>query len=583
MGQLPPCCRPDFELPALPEQVATLVEAASEHVAWLTLEEMAWQVGRLYTALVGRRMRERLGIYYTPPSLARELVDMVDEAGLRWEEAHVLDPACGGAAFLVPVCQKVFRAAAHGTARPIGGQDIACRIHGMEVDRFSGWLSGVLAHRCLEIEAGTSLPRAHPRVRLGNVLKAARPESGRYDLVITNPPYERISVPARLREEFRSSLYGHANLYGMFVEASLRLCREGGYVALVAPVSFLGGQYFQRLRTLIEQEGMLAHICFIEERQGIFDGVLQEICLVLLKKGGWGPTRISHYRRVEGRQIVQELTLGRRNGRPWIIPRSVQDVGLWEVVRRCSWTIADYGYHASTGPLVWNRHRSQLRKEKGEHSYPIIWAQSVRPGGRFRFPAPRREWQFIEVLPGQEHLVRRQPVVLVQRTTAKEQPRRLLAASLDEHFIHQWGGYVAENHVNLLLPGGRPKLSPAGLAVLLNTGLIDRIFRWISGTVAVSASELMELPLPDPEVLYKEGIIGLLEEIGYSVASGQTCEWEVELDSMLEMAYRLSAHAEYPATQEVLDVPLAYLRTKAAGGSPGAGAPGADIPPGKLG
>lgn len=46
---------------------------------------------------------------------------------------------------------------------------------------------------------------------------------------------------------------------------------------------------------------------------------------------------------------------------------------------------------------------------------------------------------------------------------------------------------------------GTPKVSPAALTVLLNTDVVDQLFRCINGSVAVSAYELQALPLPPPE------------------------------------------------------------------------------------
>ena len=46
---------------------------------------------------------------------------------------------------------------------------------------------------------------------------------------------------------------------------------------------------------------------------------------------------------------------------------------------------------------------------------------------------------------------------------------------------------------------GAPRVAPAALAVLLNSGVVDQVFRCINGSVAVSAYELEALPLPAPE------------------------------------------------------------------------------------
>ena len=80
-------------------------------------------------------------------------------------------------------------------------------------------------------------------------------------------------------------------------------------------------------------------------------------------------------------------------------------------------------------------------------------------------------------------------VVLVQRTTAPEQPRRLVAAELTAERLSEWSGaVVVENHVNVLRSTVADNaLSSSLLAALLNSAVFDRLFRCLTGTVAVSA------------------------------------------------------------------------------------------------
>jgi adenine-specific DNA-methyltransferase len=89
----------------------------------------------------------------------------------------------------------------------------------------------------------------------------------------------------------------------------------------------------------------------------------------------------------------------------------------------------------------------------------------------------------------------------VQRTTAKEQRRRLIAAELSQAFIETHGGVIVENHLNMVRAIGAPKVSPAAVAAVLNSDIIDQVFRCISGSVAVSAFELEAIPLPPASVM----------------------------------------------------------------------------------
>ena len=133
----------------------------------------------------------------------------------------------------------------------------------------------------------------------------------------------------------------------------------------------------------------------------------------------------------------------------------------------------------------------------------MIWAESVTADGRFLFRANKKNHEpYFKPKTGDEWLITRKPCVLLQRTTAKEQNRRLIAAELPKRFLATHGAVVIENHLNMIRPiNGTPHVAPKVLTALLNTEIVDRAFRCLSGSVAVSAYELEALPLPPPETL----------------------------------------------------------------------------------
>ena len=56
-----------------------------------------------------------------------------------------------------------------------------------------------------------------------------------------------------------------------------------------------------------------------------------------------------------------------------------------------------------------------------------------------------------------------------------------------------------ENHLNMVRPMvEKPAVSLRVIAAFLNSEVVDAAFRCISGSVAVSATELEALPLPSP-------------------------------------------------------------------------------------
>src|SRR6202034_1726890 len=105
-----------------------------------------------------------------------------------------------------------------------------------------------------------------------------------FDLVIGNPPFGRVSLPATQRERFARSLYGHANLYGLFTDLAVGLARPGGLISFLTPSSFLAGEYFKNLRAVLSREAPPVAIDFVTARKGVFEDVLQETVLATYRK-----------------------------------------------------------------------------------------------------------------------------------------------------------------------------------------------------------------------------------------------------------------------------------------------------------
>ena len=482
--------------------------ALGEAAAWLTVDEAAYVIGSTYAAMLPPEYRSEHGVFYTPPHVVARLLDAASAAGVDWRKCTVLDPACGGGAFLAPVAARMIDAMT-GCDRRVILRNIASRLRGYELDAFAAWMSQVFLEAVLHTKldgAGSSIFDA---IEVGDALgkHAATPN---FDLVVGNPPYGRVSLKSDQRDIFKRSLYGHANLYGIFLDFAIRRARaDGGVIAYVTPTSFLSGEYFKRLRALLVDEARPLTLDFVEERSGVFDDVLQETLLAVYRRGACASGPAVHFFDGRGSSVAPtsacEVTLPVDVEGPWILPRSPSSIALAAQLRAFTHRLCDWGYGVSTGPLVWNRYKDRLRARAERHAVPLIWAEAVSSEGTFSFRAARRNHAPYFAVKDHEAdgwLLVEKPCVLLQRTTSKEQARRLVAAELPATFLTEHGAVTVENHLNMIVPVvPSPKVNTAALAAFLNSAAADRAFRCISGSVAVSAYELESMPLPAPDSL----------------------------------------------------------------------------------
>jgi len=511
-------------------------KAARAFFADLPEDERHYWIASLYALLMPPARRRRLAVYFTPPHLARYAIDVLVDAGVKPGVDRILDPASGGAAFLVPLAARIAR---EGRRRGLAGNDILRRIEdtlsGIEVEPNLASLSQSLLSELLSEEMAVAGRRKlQMQIERANALTLCAPED-LYDAVIGNPPYGRIFRPSRqLLKTFAPVITdGYVNLYSLFVKQSLDWVKPGGIVCLILPLSFIGGSNFSSLRKYILEFARLIRLDPIEKRDDVFLDVLYDLCVLVLEKKDAKP----RYVKAQSALLTANQTaleLGHLDiplfpsTRVWALPDGVQNDRLFESGLA---TLQDYGYFTKTGYFVWNREKQRYRTGFGPRSteVPLFWAHNVRANAQCEPLADRTgsgRLGFVKISADNTAVVHTDAIIL-QRTSNRRQKRRLIAGTVRRRWVPGRMGFVTENHTILILPDPAKvqKLSLTMLCRLLNTEAVDARFRRMSGTVSVSTKALRSLPLPAADEVQK----------AFAAASSD--------DEASEMAYALSVMA----------------------------------------
>ena len=465
-----------------------------------TNEKAGYYIGNIYTSLLPEKYRAEKGAYYTPPILVKRMLYNLDCYGIDWEKNTILDPSCGGAAFLTIITRFIINKFNKIKSGKEILEIIENNIFGYEIDPFAAWISQVLLEiEVYDIYLETQI-RLNKRILVKDSLKLDYKR--KFDIVIGNPPYGKLKLNSDLRNKFKDTIYGHPNMYGLFTEIAVNITKKNGFIAFVTPTSFLGGNYFKKLREYLSENAPLVSIDFIKDREGVFKDVLQETALTIYK-------RADSNRDVVVSEIITDKYLDEidvndlgsfkidiDSDKPWIIPRDKEKISIYKNLNNKNRTLTNYGYKIKTGQLVWNRYKSQISYSP-EGAFPLIWAESILRNGSFEFKYSKRNHApYFKVESGQDFLLTKRECIIVQRTTSKEQSKRIIAAVLPQEFIDEYGGVVVENHINVIEKTNESILDLNTLCFLLNSLTVDHIFRCINGSVAVSAYEMNSIPLP---------------------------------------------------------------------------------------
>jgi adenine-specific DNA-methyltransferase len=211
------------------------------------------------------------GVFYTPADVAdfiveqtlRPLVAEMPANGVR--SLRVLDPACGCGAFLLAayrwLCDWRETSAGH-RLRPTQRRAIARRLAGIDIDP----VAVKLARESLGKAAGLPAAELADNIRVGDALLAHDDWfCGRFDAVVTNPPYVNIRRLAKSREGALADAYrrryrcaaGAFDLYTLFVERSVAALAAGGRIGAIVPNKLATLDYARPCRELLLSEGTL--------------------------------------------------------------------------------------------------------------------------------------------------------------------------------------------------------------------------------------------------------------------------------------------------------------------------------------
>jgi adenine-specific DNA-methyltransferase len=450
--------------------------------------------------------RATLGQFLTPLPIARLMASMLQLGG---PEVRLLDPGAGVGVLTAACVERLLK--------PDADRPKVLRVTACEIDpAMSEGLRLTLKH-CAEACADVGIEMTADVVEADFISYAVDrctvlSDEPLFNAAILNPPYKKIQNASAARRKVRQLGLETSNLYTAFVGAAIALLAESGQIVGITPRSFCNGTYFRPFRAYLLGNIALDRLHLFESRSETFrdDNVLQENVIFGGTRAGSASKSvvISSSARSGEAMTKRKVRMSRvvTPGDPELfihIPAArADDVARAEVGRFRS-SLKDLGLSVSTGRVVDFRSREHLRAEPTSSSAPLIYPGHLS-GGLVQWPrASFKKANAIEIHDETVRLlVERGCYVLVKRFSAKEERRRLVATVITEDDLPGtlWG---FENHLNFFHNQGRG-LDPTianGLAVYLNSTLLDVLFRQFNGHTQVNAGDLRSLRYPSLEGL----------------------------------------------------------------------------------
>ncbi len=241
-------------------------------------------LGHVFEQGLATDHRQADGVFYTPGWVTRFLVRETLGpllAGGSSEPLRILDPSCGGGAFLVPALAALADAGRPGA------------VFGVDLDPDAL----AVARLALAHQPGVARP-VDFHLRRGNAVVAdaavdpvalawgSAPWSEPFDAVVGNPPYVRQELLTPYKGHWRQSFdafHGKADLFVYFFERSLQRLRAGGRLGFIVSNKWLRGDYAGPLRRLLAERTTVERIVDFGHAPVFPDAEVHPVVVVLRK------------------------------------------------------------------------------------------------------------------------------------------------------------------------------------------------------------------------------------------------------------------------------------------------------------
>ena len=478
--------------------------------------DFADRLGIYYTQQVTTTHKKVNGQFFTPIPIARLLASFCD---LSKTKIKILDPGCGTAILSCALVEHLVEVQIE-----IEQIDLVSYETDLELIPFSEkaldylkeWLLNkgiqfkyVLHYSDFVLENASVLKENS----LPSLFKETKSVDKNFDIIISNPPYFKLSKDDKRVIASQELVSGQPNIYSFFMGIAAKLLSENGELIFITPRSFASGNYFKAFRELFFNTVQIEKIHLFNSRKDTFnrDNVLQETVVIKAIREKIDPNKKVLVSSSAGIKDIFEPAIKYFNSSELIdlnskekilhLPTSDKEESILNLVSNWENVLTDFNIKISTGPVVSFRALDYIQNNYENGAVflaPLFWLHNVNKM-ILEWPKQLKEkGQFIRIESGSKSLlIPNKNFIFLRRFSTKDDKSRLIAAPYFCNYAK--ADYIGvENKVNYIYrkDGHLDRDEVVGICALLNSELFDTYFQIFNGNVNVSATELREMRFP---------------------------------------------------------------------------------------
>lgn len=477
--------------------------------------EYADRLGVAYTKLVSATHKKENGQFFTPTAIAKLMASYSDT---NKKYINILDPGCGTAILSCTLVEQYVQnnntiLKIELTAYETDSELTAITVKVLNYLKL--WLQErniIFNYKLLDddfiLENSIAINPSY--------------EGELFDVIISNPPYFKLSKNDERVLAVQELVSGQPNIYSLFMGISSKLLKQNGELIFITPRSFASGKYFRAFREVFFNTVQLEKIHLFNSRKDTFsrDKVLQETVILKARKKKLNPkedvivSSSSGLRDIlepETKRFLSEDIINLNTDERIVhLPTNDREALILELVSKWENVLIDYHIQISTGPVVSFRAKDFIEQTYQNGTVflaPLFWLHNV---DKMVLEWPKQlkdKGQYIRIQDDSKSvLIPNKNYILLRRFSTKDDKSRLIAAP---YFCNYYNSdYIGvENKVNYIYRknGHLERDETTGICALLNSTLFDTYFQIFNGNVNVSATELRQMKFPSLKAIKEIG------------------------------------------------------------------------------
>lgn len=344
-----------------------------------------------------------------------------------------------------------------------------------------------------------------------NANKWHRKYRGKYDIIISNPPYKKINQSSKESIIMSNIIHGQPNIYMLFIAMSLKLLKPNGVYTVLSPRNYLVGEYSKKIREFIFSNYKLTHIHSFETRT-MFKSVNQEVIISTYENSGTSEN-INFSFNGSSNFIIEYNDIRLDDKLNSIItPKNLSDIKLLKNFKSLDYSLEDLGLKISVGPVVQFRNKADIKKDIYTPDFaPLVISPDIQSNNKINYfkRENRRETHNKSIARNNKNLIKNSNYLILRKITAKDDVDLVISSVLHkDYFNHEFLGL--DNNLLYIHRLDNTEINIEecyGLYVFINSRQFKEFYSLINGTHTINVNDFNNIKFPSLTVLSEMGSI----------------------------------------------------------------------------